>query len=275
MYIYFLIISAFGMFSAFRGFITEGTVVLIYCGYAIQFVGYAFLAYLSYKGQRLQSVRDQIQAHDEKIYRPDSYAFRFLRLYFVFLLVTNIYSKIVEFIYLQDSRGSAVGEMIGYIISYGMIIIISSNEVSSTEPYDPLSKKFKLESDSSVLGNAIPLYNTIWNGDGAEENIVKMVENPAGDSTAFCVRAGDDSMKPSGILRGSLVYFSETAQLNKGDIVASLIGNQIVIRRAAYAEDGAFALEASNDAFPAMVFETQHQAHILGVATAIFIDMGK
>lgn len=231
------------------------------------------------KGHILSSQRDRFERTCPDRYHPDSYFLFIFGLYYVSACILSI----IEFAFRRIESNNAsdiIFELIGYIIGILLcvipVLIVVKRKYEKSSVYDPTSSKYK--SDTNVeddKGELIPLFKNIWAKDSEDKNIIKMIKNPVGESTTFCVCAVDDSMVPSGILRGSLVYFADTSPLNKGDIVAALIGNQVVIRRATETEDHAFALEASNNAFPPMVFENAQQANIIGVATAIYMDMLK
>ncbi len=228
------------------------------------------------KGHVLSNKRERFKKFHTKHYYPDGYLFVFLFWYIISNCVLSVIDRIIY--NLQFSTYELVLDMIGFVIgSFAVCIPLSiyfKKQCTKVSIFDPVSKQYRPEEEKTdESDNLIPLYKNIWTPNADDNNIIKMIVNPVGETTKFAVVVQDDSMSPSGIQRGSIVYFSDSARLDRGDTVAVLVGNQIVVRRVAYFEDNAFSLESSNDAFPPMTFENTQQANIMGVATAIYKDI--
>lgn len=234
---------------------------------------YLILAVFAVKGEQLNVRRKEFREADKTQYIPDSYG---LLLLFYFCIVygsVTVYNSILTNIANNTSIVSTISEAIVSSIIYAAIIIFVKKKHSATVIYDPLSKKYnppKKEEQDAPHDGCIPLYRNILSFEDAKDNVLALVINPAGDSTTFCVKSPDDSMEGFGIQIGSIVYFKGSEKVLVGDIVAAIIGNQILIRRITKLEDGKISLEATNNSFPPMVFENATQIQLMGVASAVF-----
>ncbi len=228
-------------------------------------------------GIALSEKRKRIRERNEDLYVPDAYAYYVAFWYSIFCGVIYVLSGLCE--------RMAIGEeyimwvIVNTIITFFVVVLVARyfngkyNELSRFDEASPLYTPFvptKKEEQDAPHDGCIPLYRNILSVEDAKDNVLALVINPAGDATTFCVKSPDDSMEGFGIQIGSIVYFKESENVLVGDIVAAIIGNQILIRRITKLEDGKISLEASNNAFPPMVFENANQIQLMGVASAVF-----
>ena len=83
----------------------------------------------------------------------------------------------------------------------------------------------------------------------------------------FFLKVSGDSMLPSGIIDGSLIYVKATTNVNNGDIIVALIDQEVTVKIYKKEQDK-ISLVASNHQYPTRTFNLQeidkHQLHIIG-----------
>lgn len=83
----------------------------------------------------------------------------------------------------------------------------------------------------------------------------------------FFLKVSGDSMLPSGIIDGSLIYVKATTNVNNGDIVVALIDQEVTVKIYKKEQDK-ISLVASNPQYPTRTFNSQeidkYPLHIIG-----------
>lgn len=88
---------------------------------------------------------------------------------------------------------------------------------------------------------------------------------PSADTV--CVRAGDDAMRSRGVLAGDTVMVQPSAQPADGDLVAAVVGEQVLIRTLARRGNASFL---TSDAAPEVALAGRSDAAILGAVAGVF-----
>lgn len=82
------------------------------------------------------------------------------------------------------------------------------------------------------------------------------------DHVDFALRVKGNSMVGAGILEGSIVYVQQEADINNGDIVIALIGDEATVKRF-YRYDGSVVLRPENPSLKECVYKPE-EVQIIG-----------